>query len=153
MRKQSFKTRSNNFLIIYLCLNKPRCSKEIAKIIGNPHNDRNIQKKLLKLNKLGILRLGNNVNQEYEKSKYFVVDKERLANLLIDDFKDKVSKAKELGCETDNIKIPTKEEALNEFIDSFEVIGDGKKSILSIRTGKKVPYGLIKIAELIRRPV
>jgi hypothetical protein len=59
-------------------LEKPRCSKEIADKMGNPHNDRNIQKYLNKLAEFEFLKfvgIGKNIGKEkYPKSKFFMTN-------------------------------------------------------------------------------
>jgi len=63
-----------DFILIFLCLKEPRCSKEIASILGNPHNDRNLQKSLNRLVNTGFLKYADFQSPKYPKSKFFIVD-------------------------------------------------------------------------------
>lgn len=142
-----FKIRNISLLVLYLCLNKSLCSKQIAEILHNPHNDRNIQKVLLNLERQGLMKfVGIGINSNYKKSKFFIVNKDVIAKNIIESRKIKITKAKQIGCDVSKEKLPTRKEAIEEFEKGFEVFhSKGKNIIYFDKTGKK---NFIKLAEI-----
>lgn len=135
-----------SLVLLYLCLDTPRCSKEIAKILNNPHNDRNIQKILNKLEKEDLMIVEKGTNNHYTRSKFFKTNNDKLATLLINEC-DYLKKSAEMKkAEYMGIDLREKEEAIRYFRSLFDlIVSDTKRFLYFDETGQK---GFLKLAEI-----
>jgi len=78
--------------ILFLCLIKPRCSKEIAKIKGKESDDRNISKVLNEMKRKGFLEVIEPEEREYPNSKYFLVPIDAIIRMFEIEFDFKCNK-------------------------------------------------------------
>lgn len=64
-------------LILLACHGKPRCSLELAKMLGKKRDERNILKYLNRMKKEGYLNFkGTGLSDLYSRSKYFITNEE-----------------------------------------------------------------------------
>jgi hypothetical protein len=168
MAESSFKIRNLYLLLLYLCLDREMQPLEVTKLLGKQTKssyDRNISKYLNKLEKEGLM-----TSRFKDDKKYFKANKNKIAKIIIKNERAYSKKAKEFFKEErgkvqkgnapkgvkkqmisslkPRIKLPTKKEAIEIFRNNFEVTGDGEKTIISLKKGNSVPYGLKKIAEI-----
>jgi hypothetical protein len=151
IKRQWFKTRGIGYVIILLLMKQSLCSKEIAELFGNFYNDRNIQKVLLRLNKLKILDfMGIGLNALYPKSKFFEVNKGNLANMIINERKSEKEKldkkAAEIQAIPPEVFVPSnEEEAIKSFLNLFEIKYYNNKIRINLKIDGK---GIMMLAEL-----
>lgn len=139
MKNKTFKTRDIYLTLLCLCLDKPKCSKELARELKNPRDDRNIHKYVLKLEKSGLLReVEKPKDTEYTKSRFFIVDNKNLSKEVKNEMKN-----------NKYIITPRRKQSITIFKEMAEKWQSGDKTFLEFKLfDKNKRKGFTKIAEI-----